>query len=97
VITLSCNITIAGDVRPSSEHGEYRRIGESMLLSMLLDSVLLVTGAGDDSERPVKGVKGDRQARGQLCFGCHLAADLRQVILTWFLDAASLRIFSMSV
>jgi hypothetical protein len=64
---------------------------------MLLDSVLLVTGAGDDSERPVKGVKGDRQARGQLCFGCHLAADLGQVILTWFLDVASLRIFSMSV
>jgi hypothetical protein len=44
-----------------------------------------------------KGVKGDRQARGQFCFECHLAADLGQVILTWFLDAASLHIFSMSV
>jgi hypothetical protein len=75
VITLSCSIIIAGDARPNSGDGELRRIGESLLLSLVLESVLVVA---EPTTTVLQVTRGQ-----QLCFGRHLAADFGQVILTF--------------
>jgi hypothetical protein len=53
VITVSCIVAIVGDARPSSADWEFGWLGESLLLSMVLESVLVAavpaTTMGDRS------------------------------------------------